>query len=88
MFQLPFVVAVPKHDTSLRALRAASRVSGQSSFVDDAILIEKYNEEFRSTFWESTLDVSTVGSISIHVNANREGNGGRNDHWMDFAVGW
>jgi hypothetical protein len=29
-----------------------------------------------------------MGSISVHINANREGNGALNDHWMDFAVGW
>lgn len=29
-----------------------------------------------------------TGSISVHINANREGNGKRYDHWIDFAVGW
>lgn len=24
----------------------------------------------------------------MHINANREGMGGRSDHWMDFNVGW
>ena len=62
---------------------------GQASFVDDAILIEKYLEEYGSPryTWPSSLG-STVGSISVHVNANREGNGGSNDNWLDYAVGW
>lgn len=33
-------------------------------------------------------DVSTAGSVSVHINANRQGNGGNNDHWADFAVSW
>lgn len=31
---------------------------------------------------------SRAGSISVHINANREGNGKRYDHWIDYAVGW
>lgn len=33
-------------------------------------------------------DVSTTGSVSVHVNANRQGNDGSNDNWADFAVSW
>lgn len=29
-----------------------------------------------------------TGSVSVHINANREGNGKRYDHWLDFGVGW
>lgn len=63
---------------------AAAGARGQTAFVDDAILIEKYYTEFKDAFWT----LSTAGSISVHVNANRQGEGGRNDHWLDFAVGW
>lgn len=33
-------------------------------------------------------DVSTTGSVSVHVNANRQGNDGSNDNWAYFAVSW
>ncbi|KAK9814590.1 hypothetical protein WJX72_008328 [[Myrmecia] bisecta] len=59
-----------------------------SVFVDDAILIEKYNAEFKGTGALHDTQVSTQGSISVHINANRDGNGQRFDHWLDYAVGW
>merc|ERR1711907_178722 len=31
---------------------------------------------------------STVGTISVHINANRQGNGYKFDNWIDFAVDW
>ena len=65
---------------------AGSGGRGQTAFVDDAILIEKYHEEFADSYFAPGL--STVGSVSVHVNANREGEAGRHDHWLDFAVGW
>ncbi|KAL4421057.1 hypothetical protein ABPG77_001352 [Micractinium sp. CCAP 211/92] len=57
-------------------------------FLDDSILIEKYMEEFSGSHWLDYERLSTRGSISVHINANREGNGKRYDHWIDFAVGW
>lgn len=33
-------------------------------------------------------EINTAGSISLHINSNKEGDGGRNDHWMDYNVGW
>jgi hypothetical protein len=57
-------------------------------FVDDAIRIEKYYKEFKDTRTLGGLDVSTIGSVSIHINANRDGNGQRFDHWIDYAVHW
>ncbi|KAL4422517.1 hypothetical protein ABPG75_008714 [Micractinium tetrahymenae] len=57
-------------------------------FLDDSILIEKYMEEFSGSHWLDYERMSTRGSISVHINANREGNGKRYDHWIDFAVGW
>lgn len=33
-------------------------------------------------------EITTAGSISLHINSNKEGDGGRNDHWMDYNVGW
>ena len=61
-----------------------------SVFVDDAILIEKYNEEFGRERSLSNLpaDFSTRGSVSVHINANRQGNGNRFDHWLDYALRW
>ena len=36
---------------------------GQSLFLDDAILIEKYENEFRGTHYMRGLDFSTRGSV-------------------------
>lgn len=59
-----------------------------TTFLDDAILIEKYTQEFRGTSWIDYKQITTTGSISVHINANREGMGGANDHWIDYNVGW
>lgn len=67
---------------------SATSDTGAMVFIDDALLIEKYTQEFRGTDALEWQDISTAGSISVHVNANREGMGSSNDHWIDFAVGW
>ena len=60
-----------------------------AGFIDDAILIEKYATEFKGTsYLDKARDVSTVGSISVHVNANRQGNNYKFDNWIDFPVNW
>lgn len=33
-------------------------------------------------------EFNTAGSLSVHINSNKEGDGGRNDFWMDYAVNW
>jgi hypothetical protein len=68
-------------------LAAGSGIS-TDAFVDDAIRIEKYYKEYRGTASLEDLDVRTSGALSIHINANRDGNGQRFDHWLDYAVGW
>jgi hypothetical protein len=57
-------------------------------FVDDAIRIEKYYREYRGSASLGDLSVHTAGALSVHINANRDGNGQRFDHWLDYAVGW
>ena len=59
-------------------------------FMDDAILIEKYNNEYVGSGWLRGMGdfKSTVGTISVHFNANRQGNGFQHDNWIDFAVDW
>jgi len=62
-----------------------------SVFMDDAILIEKYNNEYVGSGWLPSIGdsfKSTVGTISVHFNANRQGNGFKHDNWIDFAVDW
>jgi len=59
-----------------------------TAFLDDAILIEKYSEEFKGTYSVEYKDIATAGSISVHINANRQGMGQAYDHWIDFNVGW
>lgn len=58
-----------------------------SALLDDGILIEKYLTEYRGTnvFFS---DMSTRGAVSVHINANREGNGGEYDSWIDFDTQW
>lgn len=60
----------------------------ETQFIDDAILIEKYTEEFSGTHYMDYQPIKTAGSLSVHINANREGMGQANDHWLDFNVGW
>ena len=57
-------------------------------FVDDAIRIEKYFQELSGTDDIDGLEISTNGSISVHINGNSDGNGNRYEHWLDYAVGW
>lgn len=56
--------------------------------MDDAIRIEKYHKDYRGSSSLDRIEVPTAGSLSVHINANRDGNGQRFDHWLDFAVGW
>jgi hypothetical protein len=42
----------------------------------------------QGSHWLDYESFSTRGSLSVHINANREGNGKRYDHWLDFATGW
>lgn len=58
-----------------------------SAMLDDAILIEKYLTEYKGSnvFFS---DMSTRGAISVHINANREGNGAAFDSWIDFDAQW
>ena len=70
-------------------LHAGARA--QTVLLDDAILIEKYTRNYASeplSPWEQATEYSTAGSISVHINANREGNGGRYDNWIDFDTRW
>ncbi len=57
-------------------------------FTDDAIRIEKYYDEYGRTAALKYLDVDTKGSLSVHINSNRNGNGRRFENWLDYAVGW
>ena len=67
---------------------AALGGAGDSVFTDDAIRIEKYYEEYGSKSQLHYLDVRTAGTISVHINSNRNGNGRRFENWLDYAVGW
>ena len=57
-------------------------------FTDDAIRIEKYYDEYGRTAALKYLDVDTKGSLSVHINSNRNGNGRQFENWLDYAVGW
>ena len=59
-----------------------------SVFTDDAIRIEKYYDEFRKKADLKGLDIETRGSITVHINSNRDGNGRHYENWLDYAVQW
>lgn len=59
-----------------------------SVFTDDAIRIEKYYDEFRKKPDLKGLDIQTRGSITLHINSNRDGNGRHYENWLDYAVQW
>ncbi|KAK9918751.1 hypothetical protein WJX75_006574 [Coccomyxa subellipsoidea] len=59
-----------------------------SVFTDDAIRIEKYYDEFGKTRDLNYLDIPTRGSITVHINSNRDGNGRRFENWLDYNVQW
>lgn len=57
-------------------------------FIDDALRIERYLTEYNQSQYLPTAGVSTLGAISVHINANRQGNGKHADNWVDFATQW
>ncbi|KAK9789369.1 hypothetical protein WJX73_005379 [Symbiochloris irregularis] len=57
-------------------------------FVDDAIRVWKYYEQFSNTGQVQWQTIDTVGSLSVHINGNRDGNGQLNENWLDYAVQW
>eukprot|EP00210_Caulerpa_lentillifera_P002634 g2516.t1 len=59
-----------------------------TALIDDAIRIERYLTEYNETQYLKNTKTSTLGSISVHINSNRQGNGGKNDNWLDFATDW
>jgi hypothetical protein len=59
-----------------------------SVFTDDAIRIEKYYQQYRNTADLNYMDMGTEGSITVHINSNRDGNGRRFENWLDYAVEW
>lgn len=59
-----------------------------SALIDDAIRIERYLTEYNQTAYLKNTNANTLGSISVHINSNRQGNGRHNDNWLDFSTDW
>ena len=57
-------------------------------FMDDAILIERYLTEFEGSGYIDDKSFQTKGAVSVHINANRQGNGLASDNWIDFDTKW
>ena len=58
-------------------------------FADDALRVERYLTEHRgSPDLPDALDISTVGTVRVHVNSNRESNRAKEHNWVDFYTGW
>eukprot|EP01023_Acetabularia_acetabulum_P041229 TRINITY_DN400_c4_g1_i3.p1 TRINITY_DN400_c4_g1~~TRINITY_DN400_c4_g1_i3.p1 ORF type:complete len:1004 (+),score=177.52 TRINITY_DN400_c4_g1_i3:132-3143(+) len=65
--------------------------TADTAFIDDAIRIDRYLTDFQGTSYLTDADnraKSTRGSVSLHINANRGGNGKRFDNWIDYRVNW
>ncbi len=82
----PFSVSVML--TSANVCNAVIGGVTDSVFTDDAIRIEKYYEEYRNSPELKYMDMGTRGSITVHINSNRDGNGRRFENWLDYAVEW
>ena len=59
-----------------------------SVLIDDAIRIERYLMEYNESQYLRNAKTNTLGSVSVHINSNRQGNGKANDNWLDFATDW
>jgi cysteine-rich repeat protein len=57
-------------------------------FMDDAFLIERYLTEFEGSGYIDDKTFQTKGAVSVHINANRQGNGAASDNWIDFDTQW
>lgn len=66
----------------------SSETATDAVFLDDAILIEKYSTEYRGKSELNYQNFETRGSVSVHINSNRQGMGQSNENWVDFAVHW
>eukprot|EP00210_Caulerpa_lentillifera_P004763 g4547.t1 len=66
----------------------STRGHAGTALIDDAIRIERYLTEYNETQYLKNSKTNTLGSISVHVNSNRQGNGRGNDNWIDFATEW
>ena len=78
----------PCPDTDVWQCAAAYGGRVDSVFVDDAIRIWKYHEQHGNSSTLQWLDIDTVGALSVHINANRDGNGQRFENWLDYAIRW
>lgn len=57
--------------------------------VDDAIRVDRYLHEYKgSGKLRHADDVSTAGTLRIHLNANAESSEQKQDNWMDFDTHW
>lgn len=67
---------------------SAETGSTGGTFADDAIRIFKYSHQYANTSTVDYKDIDTVGSISVDINANRDGSGQANDNHLSYAVRW
>ncbi|KAI8469144.1 MAG: concanavalin A-like lectin/glucanase domain-containing protein [Monoraphidium minutum] len=73
------------------AARRADDPSSGPDFVDDAIRIERYLEDFRLTAGsgdEMSSNQKTTGAISVHINSNEGTDSSSSQNWIDFDAGW
>lgn len=69
------------------ASQHAQDVQGGPDFMDDAIRVERYLEDFSPRLADSRA-TSTRGAISVHINSNEHTDSARASHWIDFDAQW
>ncbi|WIA11894.1 hypothetical protein OEZ85_011978 [Tetradesmus obliquus] len=69
------------------AAQHATDVDGGPDFMDDAIRIERYLEDFSSRLGDAKA-TSTRGAISVHINSNEHTDSTHAQNWIDFDAQW
>eukprot|EP00879_Flechtneria_rotunda_P000467 GHRR01000568.1.p1 GENE.GHRR01000568.1~~GHRR01000568.1.p1 ORF type:complete len:1094 (+),score=373.48 GHRR01000568.1:402-3284(+) len=69
------------------AAQHAQDLEGGPDFMDDAIRIERYLEDFSPRLID-THSTSTRGTISVHINSNEHTDSSRAQNWIDFDAQW
>jgi hypothetical protein len=70
------------------AAQHAADVHDGPDFMDDAIRIERYLEDFSTRLGQASKATSTRGAISVHINSNEHTDSNRDQNWIDFDAQW
>jgi len=62
--------------------------TGGPDFMDDAIRIERYLEDFSGKLPSLRGRQTTRGAVSVHINSNENVDSAAGTSWLDFDAGW